>query len=61
MDKREAAHNRLKTAIETALAEAAGHKGRIRIEDQNHAREITQEIDRLIALHAAGSLDENYG
>ncbi|WP_223626733.1 hypothetical protein [Microbacterium sp. EST19A] len=60
MNKIQAAHNVVKTAVTSALAEANGRKGRISHEDQEHAKRIVEAIDRLIDVKMSGTGDEEY-
>ena len=47
----------LKTALQVALAETGGHRGRIQLPDQEHARQIAEAIDSLIAARVTRAVE----
>lgn len=61
MNKIQAAHNVATTAVSTALAETAGHKGTLEKADQDHAQAIVDAIVRIIEIKIDGSGEEHYG
>ncbi|WP_064956044.1 hypothetical protein [Microbacterium arborescens] len=56
----ESARYQLSTSIASVIALAAGRKGETSAEDDKAGAQVAAAVDRLIAYHVAGTLDEDY-